>query len=170
MTRTKKRSKRAERPSPHIAQGPKKTQTIGLPRRSKLSLELMDDHRLILADFELLRASAQHKTNQPSQDMFLGSLEKSLGDHFQKEERLLFPLLLHSLGPTIRNQLNTENQEMLTIAKNLNSQSSSPEEPFKRLEKLLRTHISMEENVLFWYLDVQGVTDPGLHAVTALPE
>jgi hypothetical protein len=44
---------------------------------------------------------------------------------------------------------------MLILAKKLNVQNRSFEQSVTHLGSLLRTHISMEENVLFWYLDVQ---------------
>jgi hemerythrin-like domain-containing protein len=133
------------------------TQKISVPRRSKLSLELMDDHRLILADFEMLRVRTQQRTNGRSQSILFDRLAKSLGEHFVKEERLLFPLLNRYLGSTVCNQLSTENTEMISLAKHRGEQGSG--ESFTRLEKLLQKHVSTEENVLFWYLDVQHQTD-----------
>jgi len=133
------------------------TQEISVPRRSKLSLELIDDHRLILADFEMLRVETLG-TNGCSQSVLFDRLAKSLGDHFMKEERLLFPLLNHYLGPTVCNQLSTANTEMVSLTKYQGEQGWPSDESFTRLEKLLKTHVSTEENVLFWYLDVQQLT------------
>jgi iron-sulfur cluster repair protein YtfE (RIC family) len=135
------------------------THKNSLPRRSKLSLELMDDHRLMLADFEMLRVRTQQGTNGRSSSILFDRLAKSLGEHFVKEERLLFPLLNRYLGATICNQLSTENTEMISLAKHQREQGSLSEESFSKLEKLLQTHVSTEENVLFWYLDVQHPTD-----------
>jgi len=125
-------------------------QEISVPRRSKLSIELMDDHRLILADFEMLRVGPQQGTNGRSQSILFDRLAKSLGDHFMKEERLLFPLLNHYLGPTVCNQLSTENTEMIRLAKHQGEQGWPSRESLTRLEKLLQTHVSTEENVLLW--------------------
>ena len=156
MRRTKKRQS-ISRSGSRMDQKRSETQKISVPRRSKLSLELMDDHRLILADFEMLRVRTQHGTNGRSQSTLFDRLAKSLGDHFMKEERLLFPLLNHYLGPTVCNQLSTANTEMISLTKYQGEQGSG--ESFTRLEKLLQTHVSTEENVLFWYLDVQHPTD-----------
>ena len=159
MTTTKKRQPVSRaRSNPRLVQQQRpETHTGSLPRRSNLSLELMDDHRLILADFDILRVRLQQGTNGHSQGLLFDRLAESLGGHFMKEERLLFPLLHRYLGSTICNQLNTENTEMISLAKG--QQGSLSEESFSRLEKLLKTHVSTEENVLFWYLDVEHPTD-----------
>jgi len=133
------------------------SQEISAPRRSSLSLELIDDHRLILADFDMLRARTQQGTPDCSQSILFDRLAKSLGDHFMKEERLLFPLVNHYIGPTVCNELSSANTEMISLARYQGEQGSA--ESFTRLEKLLQTHISTEENVLFWYLDVQHPID-----------
>jgi len=122
----------------------------------------MDDHRLILADFEMLRVRTQQGTDEQTQIILFDRLTKSLGEHFMKEERLLLPFLNRYLSNTVCNQLTTANTEIISLTKDQGNQSPPSEESFSRLEKLLQTHVSTEENVLFWYLDVQHPTDSKL--------
>jgi hemerythrin-like domain-containing protein len=119
----------------------------------------MDDHRLIVADLELLKTNRKREGGQSDEGNLLGRLAQSLNEHFSKEERLLFPLLNRSLGSTVCNKLSEENAEMLSVVRNDGGQVSASEESLGRLEQLLKSHISTEENVLFWYLDAQGLTD-----------
>ena len=129
---------------------------FGVHGRSKLTLELMSEHKLIVADFELLMTSMRpHEGDDPSDKAVLfHRLAQSLNEHFMKEERILFPLLTRSLGSAVCDKLRTEHAEMMTIAMNSNEHLSPPEESLWQLGRLLQAHISMEENVLFWYLDV----------------
>jgi iron-sulfur cluster repair protein YtfE (RIC family) len=84
-------------------------------------------------------------------------LAESLNEHFRSEEQHLFPLLSSCLGSGICDRLNNEHAEILSIAKKLSVQTRPPEESLSHLEQLFCAHISTEENVLFWYLDLQSV-------------
>ena len=90
--------------------------------------------------------------------MLFTRLEESLNDHFKTEEQLLFPLLSRSLGSGVCDKLNNEHAEMLRIAKKLTVQTRLYEEHVAHLKQLFHVHISTEENVLLWYLDVQQPT------------
>lgn len=91
--------------------------------------------------------------------MFFTQLAESLNEHFKKEEQLLFPLLKRSLGSNICDRLKNEHAEIMNIAKKLSTEARPVEESFSHLEQLFQGHISTEENVLFWYLDVQQPTE-----------
>jgi hemerythrin-like domain-containing protein len=117
----------------------------------------MDDHRLIVADFELLRARTQSGTKDGYNEVLFQRLAKTLEDHFKKEEQRLLPRLNRSLGSTACNKLTSDNAEMLSIARN--TPEAASQELFQRLRELLQRHISSEENVLFWYLDVQELAN-----------
>jgi iron-sulfur cluster repair protein YtfE (RIC family) len=82
-------------------------------------------------------------------------LAGSLDEHFRKEEQLLFPILGRSLGSDICERLSNEHAEIVNITRNLSAQTRPLEESFNHLEQLFRAHTSTEENVLFWYLDLQ---------------
>jgi hemerythrin-like domain-containing protein len=129
---------------------------FGVQGRSKLTLELMGEHKLIVADFELLMTSVQlpQGNGPPDKAALFHRLAQSLNEHFMKEERLLFPLLTRWIGSRICVKLRNEHAEMMAIATNSNKHLSPPEESLWQLGRLLHAHIWTEENILFWYLDV----------------
>jgi iron-sulfur cluster repair protein YtfE (RIC family) len=90
--------------------------------------------------------------------MLFTQLAESLNEHFKREEQLLFPLLSRSLGSGICDRLKNEHEEILSTAKKFSVQTRPLEESFSHLEQLFRAHISTEENVLFWYLDLKQPT------------
>jgi iron-sulfur cluster repair protein YtfE (RIC family) len=124
-------------------------------------MDLVHDHRLIVTDFELLRVRFRERevNCDPHQATLLNRLVQSLDEHFRKEERLLFPLLRRSLGQSICNELSNEHLEIMSMAEKFSEQKAFPDEPLRLLETLLQKHFAREENVLFWYLDVRGLTD-----------
>ena len=154
-TRTRRTSTSAER------RLQREDYRFGVHGRSKLTLELMSDHKLIVADFELLMTRVIQPQGDASSDraVLFNRLAQSLNEHFMKEECLLFPLLTHSLGSTVCDKLRGEHAEMMAIATNSNEHLSPLEESLWQLGRLLQAHISTEENVLFWYIDVHGLTD-----------
>jgi iron-sulfur cluster repair protein YtfE (RIC family) len=97
--------------------------------------------------------------DRSSEAMPFTKLAESLNEHFRREEQLLFPILGRSLGSGICDRLKNEHEEILSIAKTLSVQTRPLEESFSHLEQLFRAHISIEENVLFWYLDLQQPTE-----------
>ena len=135
--------------------------------RSKLTMDLIHDHKLIVADFELLRVKARvpETSGSPSEATLSNRLAQSLHEHFRKEERLLFPLISRYLGQPVCDELRNECAEILKIARSTGEQTSPLQESFARLEMLLQAHIAREENVLFWYLDVRGLTEDAQNAV-----
>jgi len=97
--------------------------------------------------------------DRSSEAMLFTELAEALNEHFKREEQLLFPLLSRSLGSGICDRLENEHAKILSIAKKLNVQTRPLEESFSNLEQLFLAHISTEENVLFWYLDLQQPTE-----------
>jgi iron-sulfur cluster repair protein YtfE (RIC family) len=85
-------------------------------------------------------------------------LAESLDEHFRREEQFLFPILDRSLGSAICDRLKGEHAEIMNTVKKLNQQLNPLKELFNHLEQMFRAHISTEENVLFWYLDLQKPT------------
>jgi len=132
--------------------------TVSTERDSGLTIRLKNDHKAITRDLERL-ARAKLEANDCSVEAILFiRLEKSLSDHFKTEEQLLFPLLSCSLGSGVCDKLNNEHADMLRIAKKLTVQTRPSEEDVANLKQLLYGHISTEENVLLWYLDVRQPT------------
>jgi iron-sulfur cluster repair protein YtfE (RIC family) len=93
-----------------------------------------------------------------SEAIFFTKLAEALNEHFKREEQLVFPLLSRSLRSGVCDRLKNEHTQILSIAKKLNVKTR-PLESFSNLEQLFRAHISTEENVLFWYLDLQQPTE-----------
>jgi iron-sulfur cluster repair protein YtfE (RIC family) len=85
-------------------------------------------------------------------------LAEMFNEHFTKEERLLFPLLGRCLGTKICDGLKKDHVDIIKIARKLDGRFHPVEAYVSQLERLFLTHISKEENVLFWYLDVQQST------------
>ena len=125
-------------------------------KRPTITDVLTNDHRSIVRDLELLRAIAKRtKPNGRRAEVILfNRIARSLDEHFRKEEQLLFPLVGSSLGLNACDTLRREHLKILNIAKI--RKRVRPLESFARLEQLLRAHISTEENVLFWYVELQS--------------
>ena len=119
----------------------------------------MNDHKLIVADFELAAATKRANGGDLNQSPLMAHLTHSMSEHFRKEEHVLFPLLSRYLGSEICERLSGEHAEMMRIASPPNGENSSRDESFSHLGELLRAHFATEENVIFWYLDVRKLTD-----------
>jgi hemerythrin-like domain-containing protein len=130
-------------------------------RDSRLTVRLTNEHRVITRDLGRLRASPGKLEvgDRSTEAMLFTQLAESLNEHFRIEEQLLFPLLSRSLGSDICDRLNNEHAEILSIAKKMSVQTRPLEESLSHMEQLFRAHISTEENVLFWYLDLQQSTE-----------
>jgi len=125
------------------------------PKPFEITVELTKDHRSIAHDLKLLQATAKGTKSDrgPSEAAIFNRMTHSLHEHFRKEERLLFPLLRSSLGFNVCNRFRRDQLEILRIIK---IGKRARHESFTRLERLMRAHISTEENVLFWYIELQG--------------
>jgi hemerythrin-like domain-containing protein len=129
--------------------------TFGGPchlRKTKLTFELANEHRSIVHDLQFLIAKVGQPPGRFNEITAFDRLARSLNDHFRKEEQLLFPRLNRSLGSVVCDRLASEHVEIMSLVKQLGPVGES----CTRLEKLLQAHISVEENVLFWYIDLQG--------------
>ena len=133
------------------------TDSVGTERDSRLTVRLTNEHRAITRDLGRLRASAGKLgvSDRSTEAVLFTQLAESLNEHFRREEQLLFPLLSRSLGSVVCDRLKNEHEEILSIAKKSSVQTRPLEDPFSHLDQLFRAHISTEENVLFWYLDLQ---------------
>ena len=120
----------------------------------------MSEHRVITCSLTQLKASARkfETANQFSTVTLLTQLTELLSEHLRIEERLLFPMLSRCLGSHICDKLRDENAEIINVSKKLGVQRPF-QESFSRLEQLLRAHSSTEENVLFWYLEIQQTNE-----------
>ncbi|HUK28929.1 MAG TPA: hemerythrin domain-containing protein [Candidatus Acidoferrales bacterium] len=124
---------------------------------SKLTVQLTNEHRAITRDLERVKThAAKFEANEA---ISLTELTKSVNEHFDKEERFLYPLLERFLGSNICETLKSEHDEIATVLMNLDRQTSLVEEHLIHLEQLLRAHVSVEENVLFWYLNLEQPTE-----------
>jgi len=132
--------------------------TVSTERDSRLTVRLKNDHKAITRDLERLTRAKLEANDCSEKAIRFTRLEESLNDHFKTEEQLLFPLLSRSLGSGVCEKLNNEHVEMLRIAKKLTEQTRPSEEHVAHLKQLFYGHISTEENVLLWYLDVQQPT------------
>jgi hemerythrin-like domain-containing protein len=124
---------------------------------SRLTVQLSSEHTAIWRELgRLRRSSRRFETDHPFRDaMFLTQFAESVNEHFKREEQLLLPLLSRSLGSKLCDRLKNEQTEIRNVVRQLAQQTRPVQESFRHLEQLMRTHISTEENVLFWYLDVQ---------------
>ena len=127
----------------------------GDSRRPSTIAELTNDHTSISRELALLRATAPpvETHNHPNGAAPFSHLLHSLADHFRKEEALLFPLIKNSLGPDVCDKLRIQHSEIMAVARQ--SEQGRSQESFARLAQLLRAHISTEENVVYWYVNLQ---------------
>lgn len=131
---------------------------VGIEGDSRLTVQLTSEHKTITRDLGRLRPRGGKLDigSRSAEAMLFTQLAESLNEHFRREEQLLFPLLSRSLGSGICHRLRDEHAEILSIARKLSRTQTRPlEESINHLEQLFRAHISTEENVLFWYLDLQ---------------
>lgn len=119
------------------------------PRKdSDITVQLAKEHKEITRSLEQLNVARSASPRRFSE------LTNSLDAHFKKEEQLLFPLLTRALGPFVCDKLSFEHKEMISAARYL-SKENGEKTPIANLERQFLTHIATEENVLFWYLDIQ---------------
>jgi iron-sulfur cluster repair protein YtfE (RIC family) len=90
-------------------------------------------------------------------------LQRLFAQHCAKEQQLLYPLLSRYLSSNVSKLLTQEHKEisntMRKIAEHIPTDGKATHwETMSQLDQLLRTHFSKEENVLFWYLDLQLVS------------
>ena len=118
-------------------------------RDSDITIQLTEEHREITRNLKQLNVSRRGSNSE-----LFSQLANSLDAHFKKEEQLLFPRITRALGPFVCEKLTFEHTEIMKAAQNLGKQNVG-NTPIGRLEQLFLTHIGTEENVLFWYLDVE---------------
>lgn len=118
-------------------------------RDSGITVQLREEHQEIARNLEQLSVARSINNSLRS-----SQLMNLLDGHFKKEEQLLYPRLTRTLGPFVCDKLSFEHMEILSAAQSL-TEKYQEKTPIARLEQLFLTHIATEENVLFWYLDVQ---------------
>jgi iron-sulfur cluster repair protein YtfE (RIC family) len=121
-------------------------------------VQLQNDHDAIRREAELLqRATKQPKAESKSKLLrHCERLEELFTNHYLKEEHVLFPLLSKYLDSSTSNAVGHEHKEISKLLREVTRQISRNEKnSVPRLNQLLLTHFSKEENVLFWYLSLQ---------------
>ena len=121
-------------------------------KESDITVQLTEEHREITRNLKRLNVESSANNSK-----IFSKLTDSLGGHFRKEEQLLFPRLTHALGRDVCDKLNSEHMEIMSAIQCLGGRNQE-KASIERLEKMFLTHIATEENVLFWYLDVQQAT------------
>jgi DUF438 domain-containing protein len=117
-----------------------------------LLIELQNDHDAIRREAELFQAA----TKRPKAESKSNRLEELFTNHYMKEENALFPLLSRYLDSSTSKTVGREHEEISNLLRKVAHQISHNEKnSVPRLNQLLRTHFSREENVLFWYLSLQ---------------
>ena len=129
-------------------------------KSSRLTTELAEDHKEIVRQLDLLKASP--KLVEGNSKPTIIRLQRLFAQHCAKEKRLLYPLLNRYLNSSVCNLLTQEHEEisktMRKAAKQIRDDGKAMHcESMSELDQLLCSHFSKEENVLFWYLDVQHV-------------
>jgi iron-sulfur cluster repair protein YtfE (RIC family) len=121
-------------------------------------VELQNDHDAIRKEAELLQtATKQPKAESKSKLLrHCNRLQELFTNHYMKEEHVLFPLLSRYLDSSTSMTVGHEHKEISSLLRKVARQISRNEKnSVPRLNQLLRTHFSREENVLFWYLSLQ---------------
>jgi len=124
--------------------------------------ELAEDHKEIVRQLDLLKATPKLVEGNSKPTIICIRLQQLFAQHCAKERRLLYPPLSCYLDSNVCKLLTQEHEEisniMRKIAEDIRVDDKATHwESMSQLDQLLRSHFSKEENVLFWYLDVQLV-------------
>lgn len=133
---------------------------MGNAGKSKLTTQLRNEHGIIAQELTLLRATIkQPRVEKNSNALFISKrLERLLTMHLAREERHLYPLLQRCLDSNVCTTLRLEHEKIIDLIQKAIGEIG---EKFTRtksimqLDEVIRAHFSREENVLFWYLDMQ---------------
>jgi hemerythrin-like domain-containing protein len=129
-------------------------------RSSRLTTELAEDHKEIVRQLDLLKAKPKLVEGKPKPYIIWTRLQQLFAEHCAKEKRLLYPLLIRYLDSNVCKLLTQEHETISSTMRTAAEQISGKAthwESMAQLDQLLRSHFSKEENVVFWYLDVQLV-------------
>jgi hemerythrin-like domain-containing protein len=129
-------------------------------KNSRLTTELAEDHKEIVRQLDLLKAAP--KLVEGNSILTIIRLKQLFAQHCAKEQRLLYPLLTRYLNTNVCKLLTQEHEAisntMRKAAEQIRGDSKATHwSSMSQLDQLFRSHFSKEENVLFWYLDVQLV-------------
>lgn len=126
-------------------------------RSSKLTTELAQEHKEIVRQSNLLKTKLVEGNSKLTNICI--RLQQLFAQHCAKEQHLLYPLLSRYLDSNVCKLLTQEHKEinnaMRKATEQIRGDSKVAYEGSSRLDQLLRSHFSKEENVLFWYLDLQ---------------
>jgi len=120
-------------------------------------VELQNDHDVIRKEAELLQTATRQPKAESKSKLLLhcNRLDELFTKHCMKEEHVLFPLLSRYLDSSTSKTVGHEHKEISNLLRKVAHQISHNEKnSAPRLNQLLRTHFSREENVLFWYLSL----------------
>ena len=132
-------------------------------KNSRLTTALAEDHAEIVRQLDLLKATPTRDVDGNSKPTIICvRLQQLFAEHCAKEQRLLYPLLSRYLDADVCKLLTQEHEEISNKMRKAAEQIRGDGKPahwesMSQLDQLLRSHFSKEENVLFWYLDVQLV-------------
>lgn len=124
---------------------------------------LAEEHRTILSivrniEREQSKVLSDHAKNE------MMKLVEFLHRHIAKEEQVLFPVLSRRLGMdrAVVNVLHSEheviNADLSNITERLSKPSSLSDPLFTKMQsalRMLRVHMSKEDNVLFWLAEIK---------------
>lgn len=126
----------------------------------RLTTELAEDHKEIVQQLDLLKVTPKLIEGNSKPTIICVRLQQLFAKHCAKEQRLLYPLLSRYLDSNVCKLLTQEHEaisnSMRKTAQQIRGDCKATHwESMSQLDQLLRSHFSKEENVLFWYLDVQ---------------
>ena len=129
---------------------------------SRLTTELAEDHKEIVRQLDLLKATPELVKGNSKPAIICIRLQQLFAQHCAKEHRLLYPLLSRYLDSNVCKLLTQEHEAISNTMRKAAEQirgdgKATHWESMSKLDQLLHSHFSKEENVLFWYLDVQLV-------------
>jgi hemerythrin-like domain-containing protein len=126
----------------------------------RLTTELAEDHMEILRKLDLLKATPKLVEDNSKASIICMHLQQLFAQHRAKEQRFLYPLLNRYLDSNVCKLLTQEHEALSNAMRKAAEQIRGDGklrhwESMAQLDQMLRSHFSKEENVLFWYLDVQ---------------
>ncbi|MGA2791546.1 MAG: hemerythrin domain-containing protein [Candidatus Bathyarchaeia archaeon] len=129
-------------------------------KSSRLTFELAEDHKEILRQLDLLKVTRKLVRSNSKPTIICIHLQQLFAQHCAREQRFLYPLLSRYLDSNVCKLLTQEHEALSNAMRKAVEQirgngKDTYWESMSQLDQMLRSHFSKEENVLFWYLDVQ---------------
>ncbi|MBI2126945.1 MAG: hemerythrin domain-containing protein [Thaumarchaeota archaeon] len=128
-----------------------------------LTHALREEHKTILEIISQIEKHLKNADYKVLQSCSIPQLKEILDRHLEKEDEVLFPMLQRYLGMDkgVVKAMQTEHREIeacfsaISESKSCTSGDSKLALDTKHMIRLLKPHLSKEDNVLFWLAEIK---------------